>query len=204
LELKRCSRCGGSFPATPEHFVRMRRGDKVRLSAGCKPCLYRAHKQWYLKNRKSVVAKAVAETKRRRQDPKVRERERTWARERMRRLLADPLQRERHRAQVRNWFKNNRERARRMPSRTLAIRAYYTSRRNAAELRATPSWADFQKIRAIYFEAQRLTRETGIPHEVDHLVPLRHPKACGLHVAENLRVIPASENRAKSNRFITE
>jgi hypothetical protein len=84
-------------------------------------------------------------------------------------------------------------------------------RREAAEIRATPPWADPKKIDAIYAEAARLTRETGIPHHVDHIVPLQGPVATygpfkgmrivfGLHWEANLRVIPARENLTKSNR----
>lgn len=84
--------------------------------------------------------------------------------------------------------------------------------REAAELRATPSWADPKKIDAIYAEAARLTKETGIPHHVDHIVPLQGPVATwgpfkgmrivfGLHCEANLRVIPARENVVKGNRY---
>lgn len=71
-----------------------------------------------------------------------------------------------------------------------------------AQLRsALPAWADRGAIRAVYGEAKRLTRETGIEHHVDHEVPLSHPLVCGLHVPANLRVLTAAVNMAKSNSF---
>lgn len=66
---------------------------------------------------------------------------------------------------------------------------------------ATPPWASKEKMRAIYLERARLEAETGIPHDVDHIIPIVNRRVCGLHWEGNLRVIPASENRSKSNFF---
>lgn len=66
---------------------------------------------------------------------------------------------------------------------------------------ATPRWASKDAVTEIYRERERLTAETGIPHDVDHIVPIVHPEVCGLHCEFNLRVITAAENRTKSNLF---
>lgn len=70
--------------------------------------------------------------------------------------------------------------------------------------RALPSWADVDAIRAIYRQAAAVSLATGIPHSVDHIVPLRGADVCGLHVEFNLRIITRSENSAKCNRLIEE
>lgn len=81
------------------------------------------------------------------------------------------------------------------------IRGYYNQRQKHIH-QATPKWADMDKINEIYKESARISEETGIPHHVDHIVPLVHPDVCGLHVHANLRVISATENCKKSNKYI--
>lgn len=71
--------------------------------------------------------------------------------------------------------------------------------RQAAKLRALPVWADRKKMAEIYARAQILTIETGIPYEVDHIVPLVSQLVCGLHCEANLRPWPRLENRRKHN-----
>lgn len=78
--------------------------------------------------------------------------------------------------------------------------AFYVMKRQAAKLRAIPSWADMDAIEAIYAEARRLTELTGIKHHVDHIVPLQSPWVCGLHCEANLQILPYYENQSKSNR----
>jgi hypothetical protein len=63
-----------------------------------------------------------------------------------------------------------------------------------------PKWADQRRIRTIYEIAAFLTERTGIAHEVDHYYPIKGKTSCGLHVAENLRVITRTANRRKGNR----
>jgi hypothetical protein len=86
-----------------------------------------------------------------------------------------------------------------------------TAERNARKLKATPPWLTDQhraQIDAIYEEARRITEETGIKHEVDHIVPLKavNPftgkrNACGLHVPWNLQILTRQANASKLNRF---
>jgi len=83
----------------------------------------------------------------------------------------------------------------------LHIYAIAHAKRRAAELQATPLWANHSQIAALYAEAARLTRETGVAHHVDHVVPLQSKFVCGLHCELNMQVILGSENQSKSNRY---
>lgn len=60
---------------------------------------------------------------------------------------------------------------------------------------ATPPWSDKDMVRTIYKSARKQGKV------VDHIIPLNHPKVCGLHVPNNLKVINALPNLEKGNRF---
>jgi hypothetical protein len=78
--------------------------------------------------------------------------------------------------------------------------SYIVERRKKRD-KSLPPWANKQAIRAIYFEARRLTASTGIKYEVDHIIPSNHPLVFGLHVETNLQIITEFENITKSNSF---
>ncbi len=65
-----------------------------------------------------------------------------------------------------------------------------------------PKWANQEKIKEIYLQRDRLTETTGVPYEVDHIIPLNGKNVCGLHVENNLQILPAKENNRKRNKFL--
>ena len=67
-----------------------------------------------------------------------------------------------------------------------------------------PIWADAEKIKELYKQAVIKSKETGIQWHVDHIIPLQGELVSGLHVPENLQVIPGIENVKKANRYIIE
>ena len=77
-----------------------------------------------------------------------------------------------------------------------------TRKRQAALLQRVPKWdPDAHLIIAKYQLAAMLTKASGTPHHVDHIIPLQGKKVSGLHVFSNLRVIPGSDNVKKSNKY---
>jgi len=84
---------------------------------------------------------------------------------------------------------------------------FYSAKRRAAKLQATPkSWGDDELNSFIIEEAYALAKLrsgiTNIKWHVDHIIPLKNNKVCGLHVYNNLRVIPEKQNLSKNNKFI--
>lgn len=59
-----------------------------------------------------------------------------------------------------------------------------------------------QKISSFY-KKELLSIYNSRPddHHVDHIVPLKHPDVCGLHVPWNLQYLPEDDNIKKSNKF---
>jgi len=73
--------------------------------------------------------------------------------------------------------------------------------RQATQIQAMPTWVDKEELKAFYLKAQQMAELTGIKHDVDHIIPLKHKLVCGLHIPANLQVLTASENRKKHNKF---
>lgn len=95
-----------------------------------------------------------------------------------------------YRRKTAEWAKREAHRAR------AKYKRYMTRKRNAC-----PGWADQILIEEAYHLAQLRTKATGIQWHVDHIVPLQSSLVCGLHVENNLQVIPAAMNLSKSNRY---
>ncbi len=82
--------------------------------------------------------------------------------------------------------------------------ALCAARYRAAKIERTASWDDelTDLVVTEAFDLARLRADaTGMKWHVDHVVPLQGKKVSGLHVWNNIAVIPAVSNLKKSNRF---
>lgn len=91
------------------------------------------------------------------------------------------------------WFKNNPH-----------MNAAYASKRRAAERQQTPSWANWDEITKIFRARDNVAKATKAEYHVDHIVPLRSKKVSGLHIHQNLQILPGSENLKKRARLDEE
>jgi 5-methylcytosine-specific restriction endonuclease McrA len=81
---------------------------------------------------------------------------------------------------------------------------YLCQKRKIALLNRTPNWLtqdDFWLIEEAYELAGKRTKLFGFSWHVDHIVPLRGKTVSGLHVPNNLQVIPWLDNQRKTNTF---
>lgn len=96
-------------------------------------------------------------------------------------------------ANKRKYQKNN------MPKINAAV-----AKRKSALLQRTPAWLsedDLWLIEQAYELAALRTKMFGFKWHVDHMYPLQGKIVSGLHVPENLRVIPWRDNLRKGNRI---
>ena len=101
---------------------------------------------------------------------------------------------EKERIKQRQYYEKNKERLR-------AQVRHANIKRKSYVIKATPKWANEFFIKEIYHLAQLRSCHLGYKWHVDHIVPLRSKIVCGLHVENNLRVIPGQQNQFKSNRY---
>ncbi len=141
----------------------------------CKPCAKEKMRAYY-KDNSSVIRERSAKWHAENFDRKTVNMNR-WARE------------NRNRSIKKAWAESN-------PEKVTALAA----RRCGAELRATPKWANLFFINEAYELARLRTKMLGSPWHVDHIVPIQSERVCGLHVENNLRVVPALVNLVKSNK----
>lgn len=192
MDSKVCSKCKEKKPVSAfgKHSAR-----KDGLRSRCKPCNSADAKQYAEANREAVL-----ENKRRYYS----ENKGKFSSDHADRMKDESF-RKRKAAASREWYRENKERrAEYGKSHYEANKPYYmaaSAKRRSAKVQQTPSWANEQAIRAFYEEAKRLEQETGVRYHVDHIIPLQGQMVSGLHVENNLQVIPANENLSKSNLY---
>lgn len=188
--MKTCSRCSETKPLTEFH---QRAGKPCGHVSACRACKAAMAADYRSRNPDATKARALAwhnaNKERSIANTKAWQAANAEAhaatRKAYRKLNAEEV-----RAKWRAWRDANRDVVRRL-----------RARRRAALKLAVPAWADQGAIGAVYSLALHLSQVTGIEHHVDHVIPLQHPRVCGLHVEHNLKAIPKADNQRKYNKF---
>jgi hypothetical protein len=94
---------------------------------------------------------------------------------------------------------NNKEKAKQSvrlyQEKNKSLLRYHCAKRRATKLKATPKFANLNKIKEIYKNCPK-------GYHVDHIIPLHGKNVCGLHVEWNLQYLNPSDNYSKSNKLI--
>src|SRR5690348_16199529 len=135
---------------------------KDGLAPYCRECTSEMGKDYYRRNKDKVLSRTNARGTRWYWENKDAAHAINKAyRQAHQQELAEKKKRRRNRELDRLWAQRNRAR------KSEYWRAY-DARKNSA----CPAWASREKMRKFYEEARRRTQETGVLHEVDHIVPL--------------------------------
>lgn len=121
-------------------------------------------------------------------------RARKWREENRAKISSYQLKnRNQHKVTSKLWRKNNRA--------SIYARNH---KREAGKRNAKPSWFSDWDTFVIEEAADLCSRRkqaTGVDWSIDHIFPLQSKDVCGLHISENIQVIPAVTNSAKGNRL---
>jgi hypothetical protein len=101
--------------------------------------------------------------------------------------------REKHLAQKKVYRQSNKAKV------NALAKAYKVRKKNRI-----PVWVDKDHmwlIKEAYELAQLRVKQFGFSWHVDHIIPLQGELVSGLHVIQNLQVIPGIENIKKKNKF---
>lgn len=178
--VKKCSKCLHEKIAS-ENFLWV----KTRWHSWCHDCRKSEKTKWNEANKEKIASYMVDYHKRTYEIHK--EKKIAYVIEWQR------ANKEKSAAKRKRWYEANKEKS-------FARSAIYrASKRNAC-----PPWLSEsmkQQIEEIYAEARKISNESGVMHEVDHIIPLKSDVVCGLHVPWNLQVISQFKNRNKRNNL---
>ena len=168
------------------------------LSSQCIVCKRARTNRWKGENQDKVSTYAERYRSEMSEEQRKRYQE-TNRKYRRKRYAEDPEFRARKQQEYREWLAQNPEKARASAAKSRAKNphkiALYDLVKDPDRGLRVPGWIEVEKTRSIYLEA----RQVG--DEVDHIMPLLGDVVSGLHVPENLQLLPMAANRSKASKI---
>lgn len=90
---------------------------------------------------------------------------------------------------IKKWHKENNYK------RNAIAAKYRANKKNQTPEMSEEEW---ENINDIYKKCSELSEETGVPYEVDHIIPISKG---GLHHPDNLQILTRSKNRSKKDKL---
>lgn len=152
-------------------------------------------KRYYEQNKEKLLAKQKEYAKNKKPTKKIYDAEYNIKIYQRRKTYRE-LNKEKIRISLKNWRENNKDRCR-------LLKSLHKKKRK----QHVPKWLTEdhkQQIFEFYKQARKLSEDTNIPHEVDHIIPLKGKTVSGLHVPWNLQVLTKIENANKTNKLLEE
>lgn len=190
---KKCYKCKNTYPLTSYSKDKSR---KDGLQSKCRTCGIASNKTWQKQNLSKRNADRVIYNAINKEHVKnIRDTYFNENKERILKLNKDYY--DKHPEKRKQYYKTY---SQKNPAKILALKNKYRT----SKLNRTPVWLSKEQLNEIeqfYKKAEIVTKQTGIKHHVDHIVPLQGKDVSGLHVPWNLQVIPATENLKKRNKI---
>lgn len=149
---------------------------KDGLQNYCKDCVSAYAKEYYKKNKQKMDAANKEYASRNKE--KISEYKKQYDKENK-----DALNRQKYK-----WKESNK-----------AYYAHKSAERRFAKKNSEILDSGSKRVKSIYLACHNISKRSGVPHHVDHIVPLINDNVCGLHVWWNLRIVSAKSNMKKSN-----
>ena len=197
MKQKICTKCG--VEKGVDAFALERRG-RFGVSSKCKICEKEYAAAYYIKNKKRINAmnKLWSEGN----SSKFLEYTRRYRESNPEKFF------ESRRKSAAAWREKNLEKSRELCRQYQKANPHVSAANAAARQHhiklATPSWANKHFIAEAYHIAKVREQMLGGKWHVDHVIPLRGKRVCGLHVENNLQVVRAETNLRKGNKLLEE
>lgn len=192
MDRKQCSTCKESKPLKFFHKEKCGKYGVKKVCNDCRKRVYQDNIQWYkdyaLKNKERLNAQ-----------------KKVWHNNRSeKQIIKDKIRNN-------EWIKNNPDIIRRAQKNFydnnpgyLGLKAAVQAIKKYKRAKCIPTWltkqhwTEMREIYALRDELQWLSEEKL---HVDHIIPINGSIICGLHVPDNLQILPASLNLKKGNKF---